>query len=67
MGTGDAKVACTGRARLKAVSPLGGQGMRGAHVKHIVHGRDLRRVEAERLVERHRALPSRKAGMRCAE
>ena len=56
--------ACTGRARLKAV---GGQGTRGAHVEHLVHVRDLGRVEAERLVERRRALPSRKAGMRCGK
>ena len=44
----------------------GGQGTRGAHVEHGVHARDLGRVEAERLVERRRALPSRKAGMQCA-
>ena len=43
---------------------LGGQGTRGAHVEHAAHGRDLGRVEAERLVERRRVLPSRKAGMR---
>ena len=43
----------------------GGQGTRGAHVEHVDHGRDLGRVEAERLVERRRGLPSRKAGMRC--
>ena len=61
-GATAAKAACTGRARLKAV---GGQGTRGAHVEHAHHGRDLGRVEAERLVERVRALPSRKAGMRC--
>ena len=30
----------------------GGQGTREAHVEHGVHGRDLGRVEAERLVER---------------
>ena len=41
----------------------GGQGTRGAHPEHGVHGRDLGRVEAERLVEHRRALPSRKAGM----
>ena len=45
----------------------GGQGTRGAHVEHVVHVCDLGRVEAERLVERVRALPSRKAGMRCGE
>eukprot|EP00964_Phaeocystis_antarctica_P018609 scaffold10266_cov58-Phaeocystis_antarctica.AAC.4 len=43
----------------------GGQGTRGAHVEHVVHVCDLGRVEAERLVERVRLLPSRKAGMRC--
>ena len=36
-----------------------------AFSEHFAHGRDLGRVEAERLVERRRALPSRKAGMRC--
>ena len=55
------QAACTGRDRLKAV---GGQGTRGAHAEHEFHGRDLGRVEAERLVERRRALPSRKAGVR---
>ena len=55
------QAACTGRARLKAG---GGQGTRGAHHEHAAHGRDLGRVEAERLVERIRALPSQKAGMR---
>ena len=54
------QVACTGRAQLNAE----GQGTRGAHVEHGDHGRDLGRVEAEQLVERRRALPSRKAGMR---
>ena len=49
-----------GSARLKAV----GQGTRGAHVEHPAHVHDLGRVEAERLVERLRGLPSRKAGMR---
>ena len=44
----------------------GNQGTRGAHCEHVVHGRDLGRVEAERLVERLRVLPSRKAGMRDA-
>ena len=56
-----AKAACTGRARSKA----GGQVTRGAHVEHVAHGRDLGRVEAQRLVERCRVLPSRKEGMRC--
>ena len=40
-----------------------GQGTRGAHVEHVLHVCDLGRVEAERLVERLRGLPSRKAGM----
>ena len=37
--------------------------MRRAHVEHAVHGCDAGRVEAQRLVERRRALPSRKGGM----
>ena len=50
----------------------GGQGTRGAHAEHVAHVRDLRRVEAERLVELVHVgvqprLPSRKAGMRCGE
>eukprot|EP00964_Phaeocystis_antarctica_P086460 scaffold54754_cov65-Phaeocystis_antarctica.AAC.2 len=36
--------------------------MRGAHHEHVVHVRDTGRVEAQRLVERRRALPSRKEG-----
>ena len=40
----------------------GGQGTRGAHVEHAVHVRDLGSVEAERVVERPRVLPSRKEG-----
>eukprot|EP00964_Phaeocystis_antarctica_P025646 scaffold14435_cov55-Phaeocystis_antarctica.AAC.2 len=39
--------------------------MRGAHLEHVAHGRDAGRVEAERLVERRRGLPSRKEGVRC--
>ena len=39
----------------------------GAHSKHLVHGRDASRVEAERLVERFRFLPGMKAGMRCGK
>ena len=41
----------------------GAQGTRGAHVEHAVSVRDAGRVEAERLVERPRVLPSRKVGM----
>ena len=54
-GATAAKAACTGMDRLKAV---GGQGTRGAHVEHLVHVRDLGRVEAERLVELFCVLPS---------
>ena len=43
----------------------GGQGTRGAHQEHVAHGCDLGRVEAQRLVEGHRVLPSRKEGVRC--
>eukprot|EP00964_Phaeocystis_antarctica_P031102 scaffold17599_cov43-Phaeocystis_antarctica.AAC.1 len=39
--------------------------MRGAHVEHVAHVRDAGRVEAQRLVERRRVLPSRKEGVRC--
>eukprot|EP00964_Phaeocystis_antarctica_P152664 scaffold120659_cov51-Phaeocystis_antarctica.AAC.3 len=39
------------------------QGMRGAHVKHVLHGCDFGRVEAQRLVERRRGLPSRKGSI----
>ena len=59
--TAAAQAACTGRARLKA----GGQGTRGAHVEHLMHQYDLGRVEAQRLVERPRVLPSRKEDFRC--
>ena len=38
----------------------GGQGTRGAHLKHARHVCDAGRVEAQRLVERRRALPSKK-------
>ena len=60
-GGGGASGMHGGRARLKAA----GQGTRGAHPEHAVHGRDLGRVESQRLVERRRVLPSRKEGMRC--
>jgi len=39
------------------------QGTRGAHVKHGHHVCDAGGVEAQRLVERHRALPSRKGSI----
>eukprot|EP00964_Phaeocystis_antarctica_P165480 scaffold145568_cov205-Phaeocystis_antarctica.AAC.1 len=41
----------------------GGQGTRGAHSKHCDHVGDTERVEAQRLVECSRVLPSRKDGM----
>ena len=44
-------------------SRLGGQGTRGAHFEHGAHVRDAGRIEAQRLVERVRTLPSpRKEG-----
>jgi len=62
-GGGTTSAACTGNARLKA---CGGQGhARRAHVEHVAHGRDAGGVEAQRLVERPRVLPSRREGMRC--
>jgi hypothetical protein len=44
---------------------LGAKGTRGAHAEHVVHGRDAGGVEAQRLVEGLRVLPSRREGMRC--
>ena len=42
-----------GRARLQ----IRGRAWGGAHVEHVVHVRDFGGVEAQRLVERRRALP----------
>ena len=42
----------------------GGQDTRGAHGEHAAPVRDAGHVEADRLVERVRGLPCRKAGMR---
>ena len=59
-----------GGSRLHGEEPAqgcAGQGTRGAHCEHLVHVRDAGGVEAERLVERPRDLPSRKAGMRCGK
>ena len=47
--------------RLKA----GGQGTRGAHGEHVLHGCDAGRVEAQRLVEGPRVLPSQKEVIQC--
>jgi len=44
---------------------LGAKGMRGAHVEHVAHVSDAGGVEAQRLVEGQRLLPSRREGMRC--
>ena len=44
---------------------LGAKGTRRAHPEHVEHGRDAGGVEAQRLVEGRRALPSRTEGMRC--
>ena len=52
-----------GTGRVQAEDPSAeatGRATRGAHVKHVVHVRDAGRVEAQRLVERRRGLPSRK-------
>ena len=58
-----AQAACTrGRFRLLKA---GGQGTRGAHEEHLLHVRDVGRVEAQRLVEQLSVLPSRKEGMQC--
>ena len=38
--------------------------MRGAHGEHVAHARDAGCVEAQRLVEHRRGLPSRKEGIR---
>ena len=51
------------RRRQAACKDIGGTG--GAHVEHVRHILDAGGVEAQRLVERPRVLPSRKQGMRC--
>ena len=45
-------------ARGKGPTKGWGPDTRGAHPKHMVHGRDLGRVEAQRLIERLRLLLS---------
>ena len=50
-----------GRARLQ----IWGRAWGGAHIEHVAHVCDAGGVEAQRLVEHLRALPSRKVGMRC--
>jgi hypothetical protein len=44
---------------------LGAKGTRRAHVEHVAHVCDAGGVEAQRLVEGRRVLPSRREGMRC--
>ena len=44
---------------------LGAKGTRGAHSEHAAHVCDAGGVEAQRLVEGRRGLPSRREGMRC--
>ena len=43
---------------------LRARGTRGAHHKHVPHVCDAGRVEAQRLVEHRRALPSKKGSIR---
>ena len=50
-----------GRARLQ----IQGRARERAHDEHALHACDAGGVEAERLVEHRRALPSQKEGMRC--
>jgi len=45
------------RARRNRLDTGHGTREGGAHLKHVVHVRDARRVEAQRLVERRRVLP----------
>ena len=54
-----AQAACK---REPLIGVVGAQEVGGAHVEHAVHGCDAGRVEAQRLVERRRFLPSRKEG-----
>ena len=59
-GVGAAAAAQAGRWEDPTVEAAG-KGTRGAHPKHVAHACDAGRVEAQRLVERRRLLPSRKA------
>ena len=66
-GVAAAQAASNGRARLG----IGGaghaaEGTRGAHLEHGAHVLDAGRVEAQRLVERTRELPSQEEGMHYA-
>jgi len=44
---------------------LGAKGTRGAHSEHVAHVSDPGGVEAQRLVEGPRVLPTRREGRRC--
>ena len=57
-----ARAACRSRAGLEW---LGHRARGGAHVEHALHGCDAGRVDAQRLVERRRFLPSQKEGIPC--
>jgi hypothetical protein len=56
----EAQAACQGGPECGG----GWQGTRGAHLKHVPHGCDAGGVEAQRLVERRRILPSKKGRIR---
>ena len=59
-------VRCGGRGVRGREAGEGGSGYtRGAHAEHEVHAHGAGRVEAQRLVESRRFLPSRKQGVRC--
>ena len=57
------QAACTGGEG--PTQGLGAKGTRGAHPEHVAHGHDAGGVEAQRLVEGRRVLPSPREGMRC--
>jgi len=52
-------------AHAEGLLKAGGQGAGEAHLEHLAHGYDARRVDAQRLVEGLRFLASRKEGIRC--
>ena len=60
---GRGAVAARAVRREDPTAVVAGRGTRGEHVKYAVHGYDAGCVEAQRLVERKRALPSRKGSM----
>ena len=65
---GPGVVAAHKRRHARGIGPthgLGAKGTRGAHREHVAHVCDAGGVEAQRLVEGRRGLPSRREGMRC--